>query len=44
MIKLFFLIPSEIAQLFVSTAELVIPTVIATYEANEEVETQLVTV
>ena len=43
-INLFFLIPAAIAQIFIPTAELVIPTRIQTNEANTETETQPVTV
>ena len=39
-----FLIPAAIPQIFISTAELVIPTRTQTYEANAEIETQPVTV
>ena len=38
------LIPAVIAQIFIPTAELIIPTGLANYEANAEMETQPVTV
>ena len=38
-----FLVPAVIAQVFIPTAELVIPTGTQTNEANVEIETQLVT-
>ena len=37
---LYFLIPAIIAQMFISTEELVIPTGTQTNEANAEIETQ----
>ena len=43
-IELYFLIPAVIAQISIPTAELVIPTGIATNEANTETEMQPVTV
>ena len=43
-IDLYFLISAVIAQMFIPTAELVIPTGISTNEANAEIETQPVTV
>ena len=39
-IDLYFLIPTMIAQMFISTAELVIPTETQTNKANAEIETQ----
>ena len=42
-IDLYFLIPEVNAQIFLPTAELVIPTGIATNGANGEIETQAVT-
>ena len=44
MIDLYFLIPTVTAQIFIPTAELVMPTGIQTNEANAEIETQPVTV
>ena len=44
MTDLCFLIPPVTAQIFISTAELVIPTGIETNEANLEIEMQPVTV
>ena len=44
MIDLYFLIPAMIAQMFIPTAELVIPTGTQTNEANAEIETQSTTV
>ena len=41
---IYFLIPAMIAQIFIHTAELVIPTGTPTNEANAEIETQPVTV
>ena len=41
---MYFLIPAMIAQIFIHTAELVIPTGTPTNEANAEIETQPVTV
>ena len=40
---LYFLIPAVIAQIFIPTAELLIPTGTQTNEANAEIETQPVT-
>ena len=44
MIDFYFLIPAVIAQIFIPTAELVIPTGTQNNEANAEIETQTVTV
>ena len=43
-IDLYFLIPAVTAQIFVPTAELVIPTGTQTNEANAEIETQQIIV
>ena len=43
-IDLYFLIPAIIAQIFIPTEELVIPTLISTNEANVKIEIQLVIV
>ena len=43
-IDLYFLIPAVIAQIFIPTAELAIPTGTQTNEANPEIQTQLVIV
>ena len=43
-IDLYFWIHAVIVQIFITTAELVIPTETETNEANGEIETQLVTV
>ena len=43
MIDLYFLIPAVTAQIFNSTAELVMPNGIPTNEANAEIETQPLT-
>ena len=42
-IDLYFLISAVTAQLFIPTAELAIPIGISIYEANEEIEIQLLT-
>ena len=44
LIDLYFLIPTVIAQIFISTPELVIPTGTQTNEVNAKVETQPITV
>ena len=44
LIDLYFLIPATIAQMFMPTAELVMPTGISTNKVNAEIETQPVTV
>ena len=43
-IDLHFLIPAVIAQIFISNAELLIPTGTQTNEVTSEIETELVTV
>ena len=42
-INLYFLIPAMIAQIFIATADIPIPTGTLTKEANAEIETQLLT-
>ena len=44
LIDLYFIIPAVIAQIFIHTAELVIPTEIQTNEVDAEIETQPVLV